>query len=201
MLLERATKGVWMPISILRVDPHCMHWWPLLYLLNPDNPMVYGGPAGLFQGVQIAIGPDHTYTQLSTVIFFKLDNSFFLNNSRNTHRRKTKPFAMCFYSPVWHFNFFELFALLSTLAYLDGHGAKGKISSGYHLDISEENWVIFWFEITETDNDFTQETPIGNQLFEYHLSTNVGKNETSIGKGHTGDSSLWCGSRSLLDAY
>ncbi len=35
-----------------------------------------------------------------TVIFFKLDHSFFLNNSRNTHRRQTKPFAMCFYSPV-----------------------------------------------------------------------------------------------------
>ena len=53
----------------------------------------------------------------------------------------------------------------------------------------------------ETENGFIQETPIGNQLFEYHLSTNVGKNEMSIGKGHTGDSSHWCECSSLLDAY
>ena len=41
-----------------------------------------------------------------TVYLFKLDTYFFFsNNSTNTHRRPTKPFALCFYSPVWHFNF------------------------------------------------------------------------------------------------
>ena len=53
----------------------------------------------------------------TTVYLFKLDTLFFFNNSTNTHRRQMKPFAMCFYSPVWYFNFCHLFTLLSTLTY------------------------------------------------------------------------------------
>ncbi len=41
---------------------------------------------------------------------------------------------MCFYSPVWSFNFFYLFALLSTLPYLDRHGNLFSLGSMY----------IFW---------------------------------------------------------
>ncbi len=59
--------------------------------------------------------------------------------------------------------------------------SKGMISPGYHLDISEEDCIIFWFYLAETKNGFIQETPIGNQLFEYHLSTDRGKNNISIG--------------------
>ena len=41
---------------------------------------------------------------------------------------------------------------------------------------------IFFFFISH-------ENPIENQFFENHLSTNLGKNETSHGKDHTGDTS------------
>ncbi len=126
----------------------------------------------------------------------KLDTSFFSNNSTNTHRRPTKPFVLCSYSPVWHLSFSDLFALLSTLTYLHGRGAKGMISPGYHLDIYEEDWVIFWFYLAETGNGFIQETPI-----EYHLSTNVSKNEMFVGKGHTHDFSHWCGCWLHSDTY
>ncbi len=54
--------------------------------------------------------------QGTTVYLLKLDTLFFFNNSTNTHRRPTKPFAMCFYSPVWHFDFCDLFF---TFEYLD----------------------------------------------------------------------------------
>ncbi len=43
------------------------------------------------------------------------------------------------------------------------------------------------------EKGLTQETPIGNQLFEYQLSTNRGKSEIPFGKGHTGNSPTWCG--------
>ena len=108
-------------------------------------------------------------------------------------------FAVCFYSPVWCFNFCDLFAL--TLTYLDEYGTKGTISPGYHLDICGEYLIIFWFCIPETENVFIPETPIENQLFKYHLNTNERKNETSIEKGHTGDSSHWSESRSLSNPY
>ncbi len=39
-----------------------------------------------------------------------------------------------------------------------------------------------------------QETPIGNKLFEHQLNTDQGKNEITIGKGHTGNSPTTCGS-------
>ncbi len=139
--------------------------------------------------------------QSPTVYLLKLDTLLFLNNSTNTHRRPTKPFAMCFYSPVWHFNFCDLLALLSTLIYLDGYVTNGMISPGYRLNISDESFITIWYCLAETENGFIQETPIENKFFEYCLSTNLCKNETPDGQGHTGDSSHWCGSRSLSDTY
>ncbi len=76
----------------------------------------------------------------------------------------------------------DLFALLSTLTYLDGHGTNGMISPGYHLDISDENVIIFLFCLADTGNGFIQETPIENQFFEYCLSTNLGKMKHSMDK-------------------
>ncbi len=55
----------------------------------------------------------------STVGCKKLDPLFFLNNSLNIQHRTLKSPAMCFYWAVRHFNFFDLFALLSTLTYLE----------------------------------------------------------------------------------
>ncbi len=64
----------------------------------------------------------------TTVACKKLDPLFFLNNSLNIHHRTPKPLAMGFYWPVWHFNFFDLFALFSTLTYLERHGSQEIIS-------------------------------------------------------------------------
>ncbi len=44
------------------------------------------------------------------------------------------------------------------------HGTKGTVSLGYHLDIYEEDWFLFWFYISENENSFIQETPIGSFL-------------------------------------
>ncbi len=42
---------------------------------------------------------------ISTTISNKLDTYIFVNNLTNIHCRSMKPFAMYFYSPVWHFDF------------------------------------------------------------------------------------------------
>ncbi len=41
-----------------------------------------------------------------TVASETLESVFLLNNSMNIHHRTLEPLAMCFYWPVWHFNFF-----------------------------------------------------------------------------------------------
>ncbi len=60
-----------------------------------------------------------SYLSIVTVGYKKLDPLFFLNNLLNIQRRTPKPPAMCFYWAVRHFNFLDLFALLSTLTYLE----------------------------------------------------------------------------------
>ncbi len=59
-----------------------------------------------------------------SVYLFKLDTFFFLNNSTNTHRRPAKRKCNTFLFTCVTFQFFDLFALLSTLTYLDGHVTK-----------------------------------------------------------------------------
>ncbi len=61
------------------------------------------------------------------------------------------------------------------------HVTKGMISPWYHLDNSEEDWVILWFYLPETENSFLQETRIGIQLFEYLLRTNQVNIKIAIG--------------------
>ena len=92
----------------------------------------------LKEALTITIGLIHVLRS-PTVACKKLDPLFFLKNSLIIQRRTPKPLAMCFYWPVWHLNSFDLFALLSTLTYLDRHGSQGMISPGQDTHISEEN--------------------------------------------------------------
>ncbi len=59
--------------------------------------------------------------KLITVASKTLEGVFLPNNSINIHHRTLKLSAMCFYWPVWHFNFFDLFDLLSTMTYFYRH--------------------------------------------------------------------------------
>ncbi len=69
------------------------------------------------------------------------------------------------------------------------------ISLGYHLNI------LSYFMYFDSALLKLKMTSIENPFFDYCLSTNLGKNELPYGQGHTGDSSHWCGSRSLSDTF
>ncbi len=132
------------------------------------------------------------FEETFTVILFKLDTSFFLNNSTNTHRIPAKPFAMCFYSPVWHFNFltFCTFEYLDLLrGAWDSRNNFPWMPSRYSINVIWRGFGHIWLYLPENENGFIQKTLIKNQFLEYHLSTNVDKNVIY---------SHWWGSRSLF---
>ncbi len=130
----------------------------------------------------------------------KVDPLFFLNNSLNIQFRTPKPLTMCFYWPMWHFIFFYLFALLSTLTYLERHGSKGN-------DFPWIGYTYFWrkcyhISIATTLNwKWGFEAPIENLFFTQHLSTNGIKDKNSFGKAQTGSFTVWFEASSFWNIY
>ncbi len=98
-------------------------WYTTLYTIKSLSLLDVGEKTK----VHLSVGGWYLQTlsgpSLVTVGCEKLDPLFFLNNSLNIQRRTPKPAAMCFYWAVWHFNFFDLFALMSTLTYLERCGS------------------------------------------------------------------------------
>ena len=120
-----------------------------------------------------------------SIYIFKLDISIFVNNSTNILIIDQWSLLQCVSIHLCDISIFlDLFALLSAFTYLDRHGPNGMISP-WRSDISDKDVIKIWFCLPETENGFTQETHIENQYFDHCLRTNLGKNETSHGKGHT----------------
>ncbi len=101
-----------------------------------EPPQIYGGDSACFRwGLKSKKGLGIANQEDKPTIWKVMESCKYSLKTNETFRNLF-PFT-CLTFP----SFF--FSLLSTLTYLDRHGTKGVFSTEYHLDISEEDLIIF----------------------------------------------------------